>query len=130
MKTIAIVMLTAIMSSFAQASPAMTSDSSSVDDLVNNLISDLNDAVIADLRQRVLETSDQLLPYLENYLQCLNDEQALQADESAGLTELLEQLQKSGSECQPILDELNLMLETTPQEEGEQNLQDLIDQST
>ena len=43
--------------------------------------------------------------YLQNYLQCMDDQQALRSSEKMGITELLNNALDSGNECAPLLND-------------------------
>ncbi len=78
-----------------------------------------------------LEQSGEIsIPYLRSYLQCFDDQQALQSDQSFDLEQLLQQGLAASKSCTPLLQQMveALQQQRTDQQAAE-NLQQLLEKS-
>lgn len=68
--------------------------------------------------------------YLKNYLQCMDDQQALRSSEKMGITELLNNALDSGNECAPLLNDwLEEISEQPPESLSDQEKRRLLEKS-
>ena len=68
--------------------------------------------------------------YLQNYLQCMDDQQALRSSEKMDITELLNNALDSGNECSPLLNDwLKEITEQPPETLSDEEKRRLLEKS-
>ncbi|WP_027859279.1 hypothetical protein [Marinobacterium jannaschii] len=69
-------------------------------------------------------------PYIRSYLQCFDDQQALQSDQPLDLEKLLQQGLAAGKSCAPLLQQMvEALQQQRNNEAAEQNLRELLEKS-
>ncbi|MCP4598076.1 hypothetical protein [Neptuniibacter sp.] len=61
---------------------------------------------ITELPNLISEQSNTSYIYLQNYLQCMDDQQALKSQSNMSIMDLINNAVDSGGECSPLLDDL------------------------
>lgn len=68
--------------------------------------------------------------YLQNYLQCMDDQQALRSSKKMDITELLNNALDSGNECSPLLNDwLKEITEQPPETLSDEEKRRLLEKS-
>lgn len=101
--------------------------------LSGNVLADTNDDFevterwIADLSEKLLQKGEVSGTYLNNYLQCLQDQQALAEEPGSTLTQLWQQLVGASNSCAPVIEDMvdALKAEDQQAETLRQQLEDL-----
>lgn len=82
---------------------------------------------IADLSEKLLKKGEVSGTYLNNYLQCLQDQQALAEEPGSTLSQLWQQLMGASNSCAPVIEDMVDALKADDQkaEKLRQQLEDL-----
>ncbi len=97
---------------------------------LQQLLQQLDPALVEQLYQSLSDTTEQLGNEADNYLRCLEAQQAINPAQPLDLSSFITEALTSGKACQFLLDDIIKQLQQRPADsEIEKNNQQLLDQS-